>query len=156
FVFVVDTHDRGLPLGSDAYEDPEYSELVRHNARLKHLIETRLHLRGIPTMRGHIADYLTERCTLGTRRPKTILIVDDDEAILDLEQALLEEAGHRVLAATCALDALTMAHRDGPVDLCLLDIMMPSMDGHTAARQLRQQVGKPFAIIYVTALPRDR
>ena len=156
FVFVVDTHDRGLPLGSDAYEDPEYSELVRHNARLKHLIETRLHLRGIPTMRGHIADYLAERCTLGTRRPKTILIVDDDEAILELEQALLEEAGYRTLAATSALDALARLHREGPVDLCLLDIMMPSMDGHTAARQLRRQSPTRFPIIYVSAFPRDR
>jgi CheY-like chemotaxis protein len=156
FVFCVDTHDRDLPLGSGAFDDPDYIELIRHNQLLKHRIETRFHLAGIPTMRGHLADYLRERCAITGRRPTTVLIVDDDEAILELEQALIEEAGFRVLAASSALDALALLHREGPVDVCLLDIMMPSLDGRTAAAQLRRHSDRRLPIVYVTALPRDR
>ena len=156
FVFAVDTHDRDMPLGSDAYDSPDYQELVRYNAHLKHLIEARLHLAGIPTMRGHIAQYLRERCTLGPARPKTLLIVDDDESILELEQALFEEAGYRVLTATSSDQALQRCYDQGPVDLCLLDVMMPGRDGHYCAVHLRDRITGRFPIIYVTALPRDR
>ena len=156
FVFVVDAHDRELPVGSSAYEDPEYAELVRYNGRVKHDIETRWEEAGIPTLRGHITSYLRQRCVLRDAQRKTVLVVDDDESILELEQALVEEAGYRVLAVTCALDALAKVHREGPVDLCLLDIMMPSLDGHSTARQLRRQSKARFPIIYVTALPPDR
>jgi CheY-like chemotaxis protein len=156
FVFVVDTHDRDLPADSDVYASPEYQDLVRHNAELKHLIETRFHLAGLPTQRGHIAQYLRERCALPSGRRRTVLIVDDDESILELEQALIEEAGYRCLACTCGHDALARLRDSGPIDLCLLDIMMPLLDGHQAAVQLRRQAAARFPIVYVTALPRDR
>ena len=156
FVFVVDTHDRDLPAGCDAYDDPAYQALIDHNRRLKQLIEARFDLAGIPTLKGAIQQYLRERCAIGRGELKTILIVDDDESIVELQQAFLEEAGYRVLPCTCGLDALARVHRDGPIDLCLLDVMMPGMDGHTCAQQLRRQAAAHFPIVYVTALPRDR
>jgi len=156
FVFVVDTHDRDLPLDSEAYDSPEYQELIRHNASLKHLIETRFHLAGLPTVRGHIAQYLRERRTVSHGRRRTILVVDDDEGILELGQALLEEAGYRVLTASSSAQALQRCHEEGPVDLCLLDIMMPGLDGHYCAVQLRDETTGRFPILYVTALPRER
>ena len=59
---------------------------------------------------------------------KTILVVDDDEAIRTLLQEELEEDGYKVLIATNARDALKMVAAE-PLDLVILDIRMPGMDG---------------------------
>jgi two-component system, response regulator, stage 0 sporulation protein F len=59
---------------------------------------------------------------------KTILVVDDDEAIRTLLQEELEDEGYKVLIATNARDALKMVASE-PLDLVILDIRMPGMDG---------------------------
>ena len=59
---------------------------------------------------------------------KTILVVDDDEAIRTLLQEELEDEGYKVLIATNARDALKMVAAE-PLDLVILDIRMPGMDG---------------------------
>jgi DNA-binding response OmpR family regulator len=59
---------------------------------------------------------------------KTILVVDDDEAIRTLLQEELEEEGYKVLIATNARDALKMVEAEA-LDLVILDIRMPGMDG---------------------------
>jgi CheY-like chemotaxis protein len=59
---------------------------------------------------------------------KTILVVDDDEAIRTLLQEELEEEGYKVLTATNARDALKMVAAEA-LDLVVLDIRMPGMDG---------------------------
>ena len=59
---------------------------------------------------------------------KTILVVDDDEAIRTLLQEELEEEGYKVMIATNARDALKMVAAEF-LDLVILDIRMPGMDG---------------------------
>ena len=59
---------------------------------------------------------------------KTILVVDDDEAIRTLLQEELEDEGYKVMIATNARDALAMVAAE-PLDLVILDIRMPGMDG---------------------------
>ena len=59
---------------------------------------------------------------------KTILVVDDDEAIRTLLQEELEEEGYKIVIATNARDALKIVETD-PLDLVILDIRMPGMDG---------------------------
>jgi DNA-binding response OmpR family regulator len=59
---------------------------------------------------------------------KTILVVDDDEAIRTLLQEELEEEGYKVLIATNARDALKLVASEA-LDLVILDIRMPGMDG---------------------------
>ena len=59
---------------------------------------------------------------------KTILVVDDDEAIRGLLQGELEDEGYKVLIAANARDALKMVETE-PLDLVILDIRMPGMDG---------------------------
>ena len=59
---------------------------------------------------------------------KTILVVDDDEAIRTLLQEELEDEGYKVLIATNARDALKMVAAE-PLDLVILDIRMPGMGG---------------------------
>jgi two-component system, response regulator, stage 0 sporulation protein F len=59
---------------------------------------------------------------------KTILVVDDDEAIRTLLQEELEEEGYQVMIATNARDALKLVESEA-LDLVILDICMPGMDG---------------------------
>lgn len=59
---------------------------------------------------------------------KTILVVDDDDAIRGLLEEELTEMGYRVLTVNNARDALKMVESE-PLDLVVLDIRMPGMDG---------------------------
>lgn len=156
FVFVVDTHDRNFPLGSPALQDPAFHDLLAYNERLKHAIEAAWVAADLPTLHVHLQRRIGDRCTVRPGRPKTILVVDDDASILELEAALLEGAGYRVLTAAGGLQALRHIDTHLEIDCCLVDIMMPGMDGMAVARKARHRVGSDFPIIYVTALPPDR
>ena len=65
-----------------------------------------------------------------------VLAADDDEDILDLVRIVLEEDGYEVVTAPDGEKALEMAKEMIP-DLCVLDVMMPKMDGIEATRQMR-------------------
>ncbi|KPV54981.1 hypothetical protein SE17_00375 [Kouleothrix aurantiaca] len=67
----------------------------------------------------------------------TVLIVDDEQAILDLLQDVLEDAGYSVLIAHNGCDALALARQIRP-DLVLTDVMMPRMDGITLCAELQR------------------
>jgi DNA-binding NtrC family response regulator len=63
-------------------------------------------------------------------RRKTVLVVDDDPAILTVIKAILEFQEHRVLLATDAENALQLARQqDLPIDLLLIDVVMPRVNG---------------------------
>ncbi len=59
---------------------------------------------------------------------KTILVVDDDRAIRELLVEELMEDGYQVLSVDNARDALKIVENE-PLDLVILDIRMPGMDG---------------------------
>lgn len=83
----------------------------------------------------------------------TILIVEDDRAIRQgLERSLLKE-GFDVLAAISAEEAAPLVAR-GPVDLILLDLMLPGQSGLQFCRRLRAE-GVNVPIIMLTALSED-
>jgi two-component system, cell cycle sensor histidine kinase and response regulator CckA len=67
----------------------------------------------------------------------TILVVDDEPAILRLIELVLEQGGFRVLSAENGFDALRVSesHR-GEIDLLVSDVRMPGMDGPTLAKKL--------------------
>jgi adenylate cyclase len=69
--------------------------------------------------------------------PATILVVDDDAENRDLLARRLAREGHRVRAAEGGLEALALL-RDEPVDLVLLDVMMPDLDGPAVLERLKQ------------------
>jgi CheY-like chemotaxis protein len=85
-----------------------------------------------------------ERSVLG----KCVLIVDDDERILTLAQILLQSYGMKVRAAATGADALAIAAEiDHPLDVAVLDWMMPGTDGAVVARQLRMlRPGLPIVL----------
>jgi len=79
---------------------------------------------------------------------KTILVVDDEERLISLVQAYLQQEGFRVLTAGNGLEALEVVRRDPP-DLIVLDLMMPEMDGVEFLRVLR--TGHSTPVILLTA-----
>jgi class 3 adenylate cyclase len=68
--------------------------------------------------------------------PITILAVDDQETNLRLLDAVLGFRGYRVLLVTSGAEALAVLAAE-PVDLVLLDILMPGMDGYEVCRRIR-------------------
>lgn len=72
---------------------------------------------------------------------KCVLCVDDDPAILQLHQRLLEGAGYFVLSAHSGAEALELLVRDH-VDVVVLDNAMPGMNGDELAVQLRRRYPK--------------
>jgi DNA-binding response OmpR family regulator len=65
-----------------------------------------------------------------------ILVVDDQQEILDVTTLVLGGAGYEVLTASSGCEALASVGRE-PLDLVLLDINMPEMDGWETLRLLR-------------------
>lgn len=68
---------------------------------------------------------------------KTLLLVDDEEAILSLARLALEQKGYQVLTAQSGPEALNLSEgHDDPIDLLLVDVVMPGMNGPEVAERL--------------------
>jgi PAS domain S-box-containing protein len=68
---------------------------------------------------------------------ETILLVEDDEAILDLGKTILENLGYTVLAAQAPADSIRIAEEHpGDIHLLITDVVMPEMNGRELAEQL--------------------
>jgi diguanylate cyclase (GGDEF)-like protein len=81
----------------------------------------------------------------------TLLVVDDEPWNRDVLQRRLVRAGYRVLTADSGAEALEIASAQR-VDIVLLDVMMPEMDGIETLRRLRQSRSLPeLPVIMVTA-----
>jgi CheY-like chemotaxis protein len=79
-----------------------------------------------------------------------VLVVDDEVSNLRLAERILEAAGYGVAAASAGADALQLLDDQGPFDVYVLDVMMPSMRGTELADTVRQR--DPRAkILYFTA-----
>jgi putative two-component system response regulator len=82
----------------------------------------------------------------------TILVVDDLPFNLEVLQGILYREGYHVLTALNAEEALAVIEKNA-VDLVLLDVMMPGMNGFELCRKLKGMSGKRFfPVILVTAL----
>jgi DNA-binding response OmpR family regulator len=81
--------------------------------------------------------------------PVTILLVDDEETIQKLLTFPLERAGHRVVHARDGEEALER-FRSEDVDLVVLDLMLPKMDGLEVCRRMRVEASA-VPIIMLTA-----
>lgn len=69
---------------------------------------------------------------------RSILIVDDDVRNIFALTSVLERRGAKVVTGKNGLDALRRLDEDGAIDLVLMDIMMPEMDGYEAIERIRQ------------------
>jgi diguanylate cyclase (GGDEF)-like protein len=85
----------------------------------------------------------------------TLLVVDDEPLNRDALQRRLARAGHHVLTAASGAEALHIAAAER-VDLVLLDVMMPGMDGIETLRRLRQSRSiAELPVVMVTANDRS-
>ena len=82
----------------------------------------------------------------------TLLLVDDEPLILEVLQEILAPAGHRLLTATNGREALEVLARD-PIDLILLDLMMPELNGFEACQRIKASPQwRTIPIIVMTSL----
>jgi two-component system, cell cycle sensor histidine kinase and response regulator CckA len=78
----------------------------------------------------------------------TILVVDDEEVVRKVAKAALELYGYNVILANDGREALQrFDQRAGEIDLVLLDLIMPNMDGEETFRQLRMRRGDICVIL---------
>jgi len=81
----------------------------------------------------------------------TVLVVDDQAQNTRLLDAVLSSRGYRVLAAGSGEEALAKLASD-PVDVVLLDIVMPVMDGYEVCRRIRADEATAFLpVVMITA-----
>jgi len=84
---------------------------------------------------------------------KTILIVEDEEVVRELEKFILEQQGYNVMEARDGLEGLAKAEFRKP-DLILLDLMMPDVSGGRMFDEMkRHPTTTGIPIIVVTGKP---
>jgi len=79
---------------------------------------------------------------------ETILIIDDDKTLIDLLGQALGKAGYEIMSATNGIDGLQVLYKHR-VDLVILDVMMPRMDGWETCSRIRDLSDVP--VIMLTA-----
>ena len=85
---------------------------------------------------------------------KTVLVVDDDHHIRTISMKLIEKRGHRVVPAESGVQALDVLATT-KVDLVILDVMMPVMDGFTALAEMRKRGHTNIPVVMLTAASSD-
>ncbi|MEC0167014.1 response regulator transcription factor [Paenibacillus graminis] len=88
-------------------------------------------------------------------KPITILIADDEAEIAELIAIHLEREGYHTVKAANGRAAM-QAVQSQPVDLAILDIMMPELDGHEVTRQIREQYRMPIIFLSAKATDLDK
>ena len=84
-----------------------------------------------------------------------ILVADDEKEIRNLLRLYLENDGFKVIEAENGLEVMDKLESDRP-DMCLLDIMMPGMDGLTALKNLRSKSNIPVMMITARTADAER
>jgi CheY-like chemotaxis protein len=99
-----------------------------------------LRLPALPDMQAQQIDAAIVEETHETAEPRRILVVDDNVDGARSLSVLLRQSGHEVQTAHDGFAALEVA-RQGPLDVVLLDIGMPHMNGLEVARRIRKELG---------------
>ena len=113
-----------------------------------------------------LALLLEHRCYSGSKggdaRPgmetdsarSTILIVDDELAILEYAGGVLEEYGYAILTASNAASALVMLRSNDRIDLLFTDLVMPGFDGIELARRAGEEI-PGLRVLFTTGYSTD-
>ena len=76
-----------------------------------------------------------------------ILVADDEQLIRKLINDCLSKEGHEVIEAEDGLQALNIFKKQKDIDMALLDIMMPEIDGWEVCRKIRETSGIPVLLV---------
>ncbi len=86
---------------------------------------------------------------------KNILVVDDEVEITEAIEIYLRNSGYKVFKAFDGLEALDILERE-PVDLIIMDIMMPKMNGMRATIKIRESKNIPIIILSAKSEDTDK
>lgn len=94
--------------------------------------------------------------TIGEDVSGKILIVDDQAYNRELLSFILQDNGYECVTAVNGMDAVSIMEVDNSIDLVLMDVNMPVMDGFEATRQIKAEHPERYIpIVFVTALDDD-
>ena len=85
--------------------------------------------------------------------PKTLLVVDDEPLVRDMETQILRLQGYTVLEAENAAEALRLAARPPAIHLLITDFSMPEVDGLELTRRFREVHPKTPVLMVSGSLP---
>jgi len=88
-----------------------------------------------------------------------VLVVEDNDMNMQLVEYLLEEGGYQIVKAASGEEALSIARGGDPVDLILMDIHLPDMDGLSVVREMKsdaQTSGIPILALTAHAMRGDK
>lgn len=111
----------------------------------------------LPENQQHIITELYDKDAIFLH--KKILLVDDDMRNIFALSKVLKEAGMEIIKAENGIKALEALDKHPEVDLVLMDIMMPEMDGYEAMRRIRKQskfIDLPVIALTAKAMKEDK
>ena len=88
-----------------------------------------------------------------------VLVVEDNDMNMQLVEYLLEEGGYSIVKAASGEDALSIARGGEPVDLILMDIHLPGIDGLSVVREMKNDArtsGIPILALTAHAMRGDK
>ena len=89
------------------------------------------------------------------KKKNTILVCDDDREIVDAIEIYLSQEGYRILKAYDGVQAVEMLEQED-VQLLLIDIMMPKLDGIRATLKIREEHSLPIIILSAKSEDADK
>lgn len=82
---------------------------------------------------------------------KKILIADDEERIVKLVSDFLNASGYETVCAADGKEAIDIFNADNTIDLAIIDIMMPEIDGWEVTREIRKKSDMPIIMLSARA-----
>ncbi|MBI3786546.1 MAG: response regulator [Deltaproteobacteria bacterium] len=82
-------------------------------------------------------------------------MTDDDAAVRQIAVKLIEARGHHVLTADCGEQAIEVFRRGTPIDLHVLDLVMPGLDGLQTMARLKEFGFTDVPVVVLTAMASD-
>ncbi|MGE0684128.1 MAG: PleD family two-component system response regulator [Candidatus Binatia bacterium] len=93
-----------------------------------------------------------QRMASGNKAPPAVLVVDDDPDLVDLLSRFLSRQGMKILVASNGPQCLEIVQSSPSIDVIVLDIMMPGMDGLQVCAALKEiESARTIPIILLTA-----
>ncbi len=84
-----------------------------------------------------------------------ILIVEDEKAMQDIIAEYMQKGGHTCFTADDGIDALVML-KSSPMDLMILDVMMPHLDGFSVCKMAREMSNMPIIMLTAKSAEDDK
>ena len=84
-----------------------------------------------------------------------ILIVEDEKAMRDIIAEYMQKGGHTCFTADDGIDALVML-KSSPMDLMILDVMMPHLDGFSVCKMAREMGNMPIIMLTAKSAEEDK